>query len=375
MSWLFTSLQPDAENDASFLGQTLTRQLRGVATFLAPPPSSSSYSKSLPSSDSPPPSPALLGVRNDLAELGGSFKTGLSLLSVAGISKLASNLLPVRNGAPEDDGGGPVPGITDEILGFVTQISKLPDCWTGFPIPLDHHDFSMSNAQREHASAVEQLVPGFADLRVRVCSSMSEEQFWMIYFLLLLPRLNADDFELLSTPKIVEARDVLLHKLQKNTQVSTSEESTLHSTVKDTQVEKTQGGEISYAEKKDLTEIVNTAERLRIDDEESTEQWSEAASISSGTFVDDPKKLEHEDDISFSDSEDNENDISSRLSGLRPAKDVRECSPSGSNHSNDWVRLNRSSAIDGGHQRTGTSKEKDSEGEESNDWLTVDKFD
>ena len=62
-------------------------------------------------------------------------------------------------------------------------------------------DFSMSNAQREHASTVEQLVPGFGSLRARVCSSMSEEQFWMIYFLLLLPRLNADDFELLSTPK------------------------------------------------------------------------------------------------------------------------------------------------------------------------------
>ncbi|XP_004287278.1 PREDICTED: uncharacterized protein LOC101309188 [Fragaria vesca subsp. vesca] len=360
MSWLFTPLQPDGENDSSFLSQTLTRQLRGVATFLAPPPPSSS------SSDSPPPSLALLGVRNDLAEFGGSLKTGLSLLSVAGISKLASNLLPVRN----RDGGGSVPGITDEILGFVAEISKLPDCWTGFPIPLDHHDFSMSSAQREHASAVEELVPEFVELRVRVCGSMSKDQFWMIYFLLLLPRINADDFELLSTPKIVEARDALLHKLQKDTQVS--EESTLDSTEKDTLVEKTQGEKVSSLEKKDLTEIVNTAERLRIDDEESTEQWSEEASISSGTFVDDPKKLEHEDDISFSDLEGNESDISSRSSGLRPAQAIRGCSPSGSN---DWVRLNRSSAIGSGHQRTGTLKEKDSEGEESNDWLTVDKFD
>lgn len=59
----------------------------------------------------------------------------------------------------------------------------------------------MSDAQREHAATVEQLIPGFADLRVRVCNSMTEEKFWMIYFLLLLPRLNEDDFELLSTPK------------------------------------------------------------------------------------------------------------------------------------------------------------------------------
>ena len=65
-------------------------------------------------------------------------------------------------------------------------------------------DFSMSSAQREHASAVEELVPEFVELRVRVrvCGSMSKDQFWMIYFLLLLPRLNADDFELLSSPKV-----------------------------------------------------------------------------------------------------------------------------------------------------------------------------
>ena len=62
-------------------------------------------------------------------------------------------------------------------------------------------DFSMSSAQREHASAVEELVPEFVELRVRVCGSMCKDRFWMIYFLLLLPRLNADDFELLSTPK------------------------------------------------------------------------------------------------------------------------------------------------------------------------------
>ncbi|XP_050373442.1 uncharacterized protein LOC126791078 [Argentina anserina] len=362
MSWLFASLQPDAENDASFLSQTLTRQLRGVATFLAPPPPSSSSSEPPLSSDYPPPSPALVGVRNDLAELGGSFKAGLSLLSVAGISKLASTLLPARNGASDDDCGGSAPGITDEILGFVAEISKLPDCWTGFPIPLDHRDFNMSSAQREHAFSVEQLVPEFASLRDRVCSAMSEEQFWMIYFLLLLPRLNADDFELLSTPKIVEARDVLLHKLQKkNTHVS--EESTLDSTEKDSQVEKTQGEEISSLK----TEIVNTVERLRIDDEDSTEQWSEEASISSGTFVDDPKKLEQDYDISFSDLDEEGTDTSCRSSGLRPAQAVRG--------SNDWVRLNSSSVFGGGHQRNFTSREKDSEGEESSDWLTVDKSD
>lgn len=176
--------------------------------------------------------------------------------------------------------------------------------------------------------------------------------------------------------QIVEARDVLLHKLQnkRNTQVDGCEKSILDSPKKDIQVGKAQGVEISSQENEALTEIVNTAGRLKIDDEESTEQWSEEASISSGTFVDGQRKHETEEDISFSDLEDDENDLSSstRLSDLRRGRDVRACSPYGSN---DWVQLNRSSEIEGGQRKAGQSKERDSEGEDSNDWLTVDGFD
>ncbi|KAM1809166.1 hypothetical protein ACFX15_025491 [Malus domestica] len=405
MSWLFSSpRQPDddedpsdvepkqPQNDLSFLRQTLGRQIRGVATFLAPPPSPPS-NDALPSSNSQPQSqsqsqsPALLGIRNDLVEIGGSFKTGLSLLStnsnkaVTEISKFASGLLQLQNEALDegaadedgDDGGGKVPGITDEVLGFVTEISVMPDCWTDFPMTLDH-DFSMSDAQREHVSAVLQLVPGFADLRARLCNSMSEEQFWMIYFLLLLPRLNEHDFELLATPKIVEARDVLLHKLhnKRNTREDAPEKSILVSPKNHIQDGKTQGEGSSSQEKEASTEILNTTERLKTDDEEGTEQWSEGASISSGTFVDGQRKHEPEDDISFSDLEDEENDVSSRQSGLRQGPYARECSPNGSN---DWVQLNRSSENEGGRQKAGRSKGKDSEGEDSSDWLAVDEYD
>ncbi|XP_068343771.1 uncharacterized protein [Pyrus communis] len=405
MSWLFSSpRQPDddddprdvepkqPQNDLSFLRQTLGRQLRGVATFLAPPPSPPS-NDALPSSNSQPQSqsqsqsPALLGIRNDLVEIGGSFKTGLSLLStnrnkaVAEISKFASGLLQLQKEASEeggadedgDDGGGHVPGITDEVLGFVTEISVVPDCWTDFPMTLEH-DFSMSDAQREHVSAVLQLVPGFADLRARLCNSMSEEQFWMIYFLLLLPRLNEHDFELLATPKIVEARDVLLHKLhnKRNTREDAPEKSILVSPKNHIQDGKTQGEGSSSQEKEASTEIVNTTERFKTDDEEGTEQWSEGASISSGTFVDGQRKHEPEDDISFSDLEDEENDVSSRQSGLRQGPYARACSPNGSN---DWVQLNRSSENEGGRQRAGRSKGRDSEGEYSSDWLAVDEYD
>lgn len=59
----------------------------------------------------------------------------------------------------------------------------------------------MSAIQKEHASAIERLAPSFADLRLELCNYMSDGQFWMIYFILLLPRLNEQDFKLLSTPK------------------------------------------------------------------------------------------------------------------------------------------------------------------------------
>jgi hypothetical protein len=63
-------------------------------------------------------------------------------------------------------------------------------------------DCSLSNSQREHALAIEQLVPEFVTLRMKLCTYMNVEKFWMIYFLLILPRLNQHDFERLSTPKV-----------------------------------------------------------------------------------------------------------------------------------------------------------------------------
>lgn len=59
----------------------------------------------------------------------------------------------------------------------------------------------MSEAQYEHASIIEQLVPSLGDIRSSISSNKSEKQFWMIYFILLLPRLNEEDAELLSTPE------------------------------------------------------------------------------------------------------------------------------------------------------------------------------
>lgn len=78
--------------------------------------------------------------------------------------------------------------------------------------------------------------------------------------------------------------------------------------------------------------------------------------IDTGTSVRAQNKLEHEDDVSFS-------DLSNRLS----------C-----NGCNDWVQLNRSPEIQCGRgqqkEEQSNIRDKDSEGEDSNDRHTVDDF-
>jgi BSD domain len=64
-------------------------------------------------------------------------------------------------------------------------------------------DFDMSEAQIEHAMAIERLAPRLAALRIELCPiHMSEDTFWKIYFVLLHPRLSKHDADLLSTPQV-----------------------------------------------------------------------------------------------------------------------------------------------------------------------------
>lgn len=139
------------------------------------------------------------------------------------------------------------------------------------------------------------------------------------------------------------------------------------------EVSQTQGENITSAEK-EVSEIVNATEGLEIDDEENIEQWFEESDADTTISVNTQKKIQHEeDDVSFSDFEDDSNDLRRRLSAHRPAQDVKAASPSGSN---DWVQLNDSSMnrSDQEKPRQSTSRDKDSEGE-SSDWLTVDDYD
>ncbi|KAJ0031244.1 hypothetical protein Pint_13792 [Pistacia integerrima] len=337
MSWLFKSLQSDApdspppqheddsstnrdggvKDDLSHIGERIGRQLRGVAAFLAPPPLTATERQSHPppqSPDSPSsPSAALLGIRNDLVEIGGSFKSGLSLLSsnkaVTGISKFASNLLQFQNQDEYDDEFDGVPGITEEIVEFVKKISERAECWTEFPMSLDD-DFEMSDAQKDHISAVEHLDSDSAFVR---------------------------------------------KKLQDDNTAQVDNRST------------------SASAEKEVTEILSATQGLEINVEENTERWLDDTDIDSGISLNSQQKIEHEEDVSFSDLEDDGNDLPSRQSASRPGHEVKAISRSGSN---DWIKLNDSSdnRVDLEKARQSTSRDKDSEGE-SSDWLAVDEFD
>ena len=64
-------------------------------------------------------------------------------------------------------------------------------------------EFDLSDAQQEHALAVERLAPELAALRTELClGCMNEGSFWKIYFVLVHPRLSIQHAKILSTPQV-----------------------------------------------------------------------------------------------------------------------------------------------------------------------------
>ncbi|KAI7737187.1 hypothetical protein M8C21_009026, partial [Ambrosia artemisiifolia] len=201
------------QDDLSEFTQSLSRQIWGVASFLAPPP--------------PPPPPPPLRHRSATTAAVSSDRDHANC--VDGVN----NTNNTNNDGVLDGIDGPdllrfeigdqkkemdCVGVTDEVLVFATNIGHHPETWLDFPLSEDedNDDFEMSDTQWNHATLVEHLVPRLAALRIELCPvHMSESYFWKVYFVLLHPRLNKHDADLLSTPQIVAARALWMKELQK----------------------------------------------------------------------------------------------------------------------------------------------------------------
>ncbi|XP_010426506.1 PREDICTED: uncharacterized protein LOC104711503 [Camelina sativa] len=218
------------KEDISELTKTFRSQLWGVASFLAPPPPSSETAdhddETRKSSDLAEGDEDLIaGIRNDFVEIGGRFRTGISKLSgnlpVSEFTKMASNFLQLGSeGADSKDRDvavGNAIGVTEEVVVFARDLAMHPETWLDFPFPDEDDnfdDFDMTDAQYEHALAVENLASNLAALRIELCPAyMSEYCFWRIYFVLVHPIFSKHDALTLSTPQVLESRALLSHEL------------------------------------------------------------------------------------------------------------------------------------------------------------------
>ncbi|PPR96993.1 hypothetical protein GOBAR_AA23685 [Gossypium barbadense] len=192
-------------------------EAKGEHRSLAPEqPSDQSISRD---EEDPSDPAAVAGVRDDLAEIGGT------------LSKMESDYFPFGQGengeeneCEEEEEDFDVVGITDEVLAFARNIAHHPETWLDFPLDPDEDldDFDMSIAQRDHAMAIEYLAPRLAALRIELCPChMSDSYFWKVYFVLLHSRLNKADAEILSTPQVMEARALWMKELQEQTKPET----------------------------------------------------------------------------------------------------------------------------------------------------------
>ncbi|KNA22935.1 hypothetical protein SOVF_029330 [Spinacia oleracea] len=383
------------KEDFTAIGESIGRQFRA---FISPETSNSCDGGS-------PSSRTFEGIRSDLEEIKGTFKSSLSLFSsnraVSEISKLASNFLHLND--EEND-----VNRVNSIIEFAQQISNRPELWTEFPLSLDH-EFDMSEVQYEHASTVERLVPSLAGLKSRISRDKSEKQFWMIYFILLLPRLNEEDLELLSTPDIVEARETLLMMLRakksddiNSDNLQSGSSSDLDNEGHETRIDNSQSVKnvttsedpstskcVEGNECSNIKKILETGDGIKFSSTDPNQSDAKhensnvsvvteehgindngkekEKSVTKGTSGDAPKKFQSEDDVSFSDLEDDDSDLPNRHSRSGPSQLTGSSSPEGSS---DWGRLNKNVEA-----KVSSLRERDSEGEDSAGWLTVDDFD
>ncbi|KAJ7952727.1 BSD domain containing protein [Quillaja saponaria] len=444
-----TSSTPTArgvKEDLSELTKTISRQFWEVASFLAPLPEPSNAQTQI--SDSSPAEPSnqlgeesdrktsdeaiVSGIRSDFAEIGGKFKGGISKLSanktVSEITKIASNLL--QFGSEEEYKLDGVVGVTEEVVFFAMNIALHPETWLEFPLPdnTDSDDFDLSDAQQEHALAVERLAPILASLRMELCPGyMSDNCFWKIYFVLLFPRLNKHDADILLTSQIVEARSMLTQELQNRSNekqesdlsgrgninsietvdvpyehhlsvpANAQPESVLPHTsankatpvAADFEMEKhpVESPENQIVDKAVVEETpVNpnqysssSSSHKDVDEkyDDDGDDWlkEETAEVVgvSGTNI----PISNDDDVTFSDLEDDDGDVP--ISYIKGASG----SDSSTKDSRDWVQLDRSSTnsvseintVESRHAGSEQVSAHNPETKEANDWLNVDDID
>ncbi|MBA0677776.1 hypothetical protein Goari_019165 [Gossypium aridum] len=438
------------KEDLSELTKTLSRQFWGVASFLAPPPPESSElqpdhaAEKEENSLRPPPSSddtdelsdeaLIAGIRSDLSEIGGRFKTGISKLSnninVSEFTKIASNFLQFGS---EGEGvetyeSGIAVGVTEEVVALARDLAMHPETWLDFPVPDDDgfDDFDMSDEQQEHALAVERLAPRLAALRIELCPGyMSEGCFWKIYFVLLLPRLNKQDAELLATSQIVEARAMLMQGIQNRSKAKMEE----HSESGTSNIKADLPHEFlsvpSPAQSKPTpfnesgNEAADTAVAVEVATEKHPVQTTEMQVVDKSVIEEEPKKevkhqhstsassgvsiekfeddaddwlkeetseavgtsattipLGNDEDVSFSDLEDDDDDMPINY------KKVTSGSDSSAKDSREWVQLSRSSmdsvkdvnCVGNEHSGSEQVSTRNPETKESNDWLDIEEI-
>ncbi|CAJ1929217.1 unnamed protein product [Sphenostylis stenocarpa] len=417
------------KEDFSELTKSFSRQLWGVASFLAPPPDPQSNSP-VADRNSSDEEDVIAGIRNDFAEIGGKFKSGISKLSghktVSEFTKIASSFLQLGSQEEYDLDG--VVGVTEDVVAFARSVALHPETWLDFPLPddADSDDFDLSDAQQEHALAVEHLAPSLAALRIELCPGyMSDGNFWKIYFVLLHPRLSKSDADILSTPQIVEARAMLTQALDKRGKDKKESDSSaggnipskeeeqhlfvpnsapLESVplqasvveevpsvfVSDVEMEKhaTQSDvpQISVKSVVEEAPVKPSAEQSasgstnRFLDEtydEDADDWLKEEDSSevvgpSGTSI----QTVNDEDVSFSDLEEDDGDVHESY------KKTRSGSDSSTKDSRDWVQLGRGSpsdkdrfSVESKHAESELSSSRNSVAKESNDWLNVDDID
>ncbi|KAK2372504.1 hypothetical protein QL285_073629 [Trifolium repens] len=421
------------KEDISELTKSLSRQFWGVASFLAPPPDPD-HDPQTRDSQTPDSDPNLAdedviaGIRSDFAEISGKFKSGISKLSghktVSEFTKIASSFLQIGSEEEYDLNG--VVGVTEEVVSFARNLAMHPETWLDFPLPDDPDDFELSDAQQEHALAVEHLAPRLAALRMELCPGyMSDGCFWKIYFVLLHPKISKDDAVILSTPQIMEARAMLTQALDRRSKEkkvpdlssipSKEEEQEQHLFVpsnaqlesvplQTAPVEEAPPMVVSNVKTEEhpvKSDVIQPIDKPVVKESPVNPSAEQSASGSTKRFsyeetyeddADDWLKEEDssemvgpsgttvhtgdDEDVSFSDLEEDDGDVhasNKKTSG----------SDSSTKDSRDWVQLGRNSpnsdkdinSMENRHAGSELSSARNSVSKDSNDWLNVDDID